>query len=181
MGMYLSSCLSQLLEALGWWQKQYCDVNKPVQLNEITAHIIIDLINKYIYIYTVITKAVRQGSIINFLLSLLIRPINMSWSKNEESGFITAKLMSHLAYMHVGRQLSWMTMSEDSFHSCLMPSWKRGGGGETWKPPSTQSSMGLCCRTPLTSGFQVGSASGRQWWDVRRQEQKTFDYTYMYS
>lgn len=34
--------------------------------------------------------------------------------------------MSHLAYMHVGRQLPWMTVSEDSFHSCLMPSWKRG-------------------------------------------------------
>ena len=25
-------------------------MNKPIQLNEITAHIIIDLINKYIYI-----------------------------------------------------------------------------------------------------------------------------------
>ena len=58
MGMYLGRCLSQLPEHLGRWQKQFCDVNKPLQLNEISTHIIIDLINKCIY--TVITKAVND-------------------------------------------------------------------------------------------------------------------------
>jgi len=86
----------------------------------------------------------------------------MSWSKNEESGFITAKLMSHLAYMHVGRQLLWMTMSEDSFHSCLMPSWKRGWGGRDMEATFHPELHGALLQNPthlwLPGGFSQWEA-----------------------
>lgn len=83
MGMYLVGYLSQLLEVSDRRKKKFCDINKPMQLNEINTEIIKDLIKKHIY--TVIAKAVCQGSAVNFLISIFIKAINISRCKNKKA------------------------------------------------------------------------------------------------